>query len=52
MTGALFLYMCMQPFFGMLAGRSIDETRALVQRPRTLCTVPILLSLKASAVRS
>jgi MHS family dicarboxylic acid transporter PcaT-like MFS transporter/MHS family alpha-ketoglutarate permease-like MFS transporter len=47
MTGALFLYMCMQPFFGMLADK-IGRRNSMLWFGAlgTLCTVPILLSLK------
>ncbi|MBF6038662.1 MULTISPECIES: MFS family transporter [Pseudomonas] len=48
MTGALFLYMCMQPFFGMLADK-IGRRNSMLWFGAlgTLCTVPILLSLKS-----
>ena len=47
MTGALFLYMCMQPLFGMLADR-IGRRNSMLWFGAlgTLCTVPILLTLK------
>ncbi len=47
MTGALFLYMCMQPFFGMLADR-IGRRNSMLWFGAlgTLFTVPILLTLK------
>jgi MHS family dicarboxylic acid transporter PcaT-like MFS transporter/MHS family alpha-ketoglutarate permease-like MFS transporter len=53
MTGALFLYMCMQPLFGMLADK-IGRRNSMLWFGAlgTLFTVPILLSLKASAARS
>ncbi|ORC54176.1 alpha-ketoglutarate permease, partial [Pseudomonas floridensis] len=49
MTGALFLYMCMQPFFGMLADR-IGRRNSMLWFGAlgTLCTVPILLTLKTN----
>ncbi|TPG80476.1 MFS family transporter [Pseudomonas arsenicoxydans] len=48
MTGALFLYMCMQPLFGMLADK-IGRRNSMLWFGAlgTLCTVPILLSLKS-----
>ncbi|UMZ13426.1 MFS transporter [Pseudomonas sp. MPFS] len=47
MTGALFLYMCMQPLFGMLADR-IGRRNSMLWFGAlgTLFTVPLLLSLK------
>ncbi|KPX36205.1 Citrate-proton symport [Pseudomonas amygdali pv. eriobotryae] len=49
MTGALFLYMCMQPFFGMLADR-IGRRNSMLWFGAlgTLCTVPILMTLKTT----
>ena len=48
MTGALFLYMCMQPVFGMLADK-IGRRNSMLWFGAlgTLFTVPILLSLKS-----
>lgn len=47
MTGALFLYMCMQPMFGMLADRIGRRTSMLwFAGLGTLCTLPILMVLK------
>jgi MHS family dicarboxylic acid transporter PcaT-like MFS transporter len=47
MTGALFLYMCMQPLFGMLADRIGRRTSMLwFAGLGTLCTLPILMALK------
>ena len=48
MTGALFLYMCMQPLFGMLADK-IGRRNSMLWFGAlgTLFTVPILLSLKS-----
>ncbi len=48
MTGALFLYMCMQPFFGMLADK-IGRRNSMLWFGAlgTLSTVPILLTLKS-----
>ncbi|KTC38237.1 alpha-ketoglutarate permease [Pseudomonas sp. ABAC21] len=47
MTGALFVYMCMQPLFGMLSDR-IGRRNSMLWFGAlgTLCTVPILLTLK------
>jgi len=47
MTGALFLYMCMQPLFGMLADK-IGRRNSMLWFAGlgTLCTFPILLALK------
>ena len=47
MTGALFLYMCMQPLFGMLADR-IGRRNSMLWFGAlgTLFTVPLLLALK------
>ncbi|WPO99110.1 MFS family transporter [Pseudomonas sp. HR96] len=47
MTGALFLYMCMQPLFGMLADRIGRRTSMLwFGALGALCTLPILMLLK------
>jgi MHS family dicarboxylic acid transporter PcaT-like MFS transporter/MHS family alpha-ketoglutarate permease-like MFS transporter len=48
MTGALFLYMCMQPLFGMLADK-IGRRNSMLWFGAlgTLFTVPILLGLKS-----
>ncbi|WP_413794386.1 MULTISPECIES: MFS family transporter [unclassified Pseudomonas] len=48
MTGALFLYMCMQPLFGMLADK-IGRRNSMLWFGGlgALCTVPILLTLKS-----
>lgn len=47
MTGALFLYMCMQPVFGMFADKFGRRTSMLwFGVLGALCTVPILLTLK------
>ena len=47
MTGALFLYMCMQPLFGMLSDK-IGRRNSMLWFGAlgTLCTVPILMTLK------
>lgn len=49
MTGALFLYMCMQPLFGMLADK-IGRRNSMLWFGAlgTLCTVPILMTLKTT----
>lgn len=49
MTGALFLYMCMQPLFGMLADR-IGRRSSMMWFGAlgTLCTVPLLMTLKTT----
>jgi len=48
MTGALFLYMCMQPLFGMLADKIGRRSSMLwFGGLGALCTVPILLTLKS-----
>ncbi len=47
MTGALFLYMCMQPLFGMLSDRiGRRNSMLLFGALGTLFTVPILMALK------
>lgn len=47
MTGALFLFMLMQPLFGMLSDRIGRRTSMLLFGGLgTLCTVPLLLALK------
>ncbi|MGE7992359.1 MFS family transporter [Pseudomonas sp. NPDC089554] len=47
MTGALFLYMCMQPLFGMLSDRIGRRTSMLLFGALgTLFTVPLLMALK------
>ncbi|KLD75539.1 MFS transporter [Xanthomonas hyacinthi] len=47
MTGALFLYMCMQPLFGMLSDRIGRRNNMLLFGVLgTLCTVPILTALQ------
>jgi MHS family dicarboxylic acid transporter PcaT-like MFS transporter len=49
MTGALFLYMCMQPMFGMLADKIGRRASMLwFGGLGTLCTVPLLLTLKTT----
>jgi MHS family dicarboxylic acid transporter PcaT-like MFS transporter len=49
MTGALFLYMCMQPLFGMLADK-IGRRNSMLWFGAlgTICTVPILMTLKTT----
>lgn len=49
MTGALFLYMCMQPLFGMLADK-IGRRSSMMWFGGlgTLCTVPLLMTLKTT----
>lgn len=49
MTCVLFLYMCMQPLFGMLADK-IGRRNSMLWFGAlgTLCTVPILLTLKTT----
>ncbi|MEB0009050.1 MULTISPECIES: MFS family transporter [unclassified Pseudomonas] len=49
MTGALFFYMCMQPLFGMLADK-IGRRNSMLWFGAlgTLCTVPILMTLKTT----
>ncbi|MBD1597816.1 MFS family transporter [Pseudomonas typographi] len=48
MTGALFVYMCMQPLFGMLADRiGRRASMLLFAGLGTLFTLPILLALKS-----
>ena len=47
MTGALFLYMCMQPLFGMLSDRiGRRNSMLLFGALGTIFTVPILMALK------
>jgi MHS family dicarboxylic acid transporter PcaT-like MFS transporter len=47
MTGALFVYMCMQPLFGMLADRIGRRSSMLwFGALGALCTLPILMLLK------
>ena len=49
MTGALFLCMCMQPVFGMLADKIGRRASMLwFGGLGTLCTVPLLLTLKTT----
>ena len=49
MTGALFVYMCMQPLFGMLADRiGRRNSMMLFGGLGTLCTVPLLMTLKTT----
>jgi MHS family dicarboxylic acid transporter PcaT-like MFS transporter len=49
MTGALFLYMCMQPVFGMLADKIGRRASMLwFGGLGTLCTLPLLLTLKTT----
>lgn len=49
MTGALFLYMCMQPAFGALADK-IGRRNSMLWFGGlgTLCTVPLLMTLKTT----
>ncbi|WNW11625.1 MFS family transporter [Pseudomonas sp. DTU_2021_1001937_2_SI_NGA_ILE_001] len=48
MTGALFVYMCMQPLFGMLADRiGRRSSMLLFGALGALCTLPILTALKS-----
>lgn len=49
MTGALFLYMCMQPVFGALADK-IGRRNSMLWFGGlgTLCTVPLLMTLKTT----
>lgn len=47
MTGALFLFMVLQPFFGMLSDRiGRRNSMLLFGGLGTLCTVPLLMALK------
>jgi MHS family alpha-ketoglutarate permease-like MFS transporter len=49
MTGALFLYMCMQPVFGALADKIGRRASMLwFAGLGTICTVPILMTLKTT----
>ena len=49
MTGALFLYMCMQPVFGALADKIGRRSSMLwFGGLGTLCTVPLLMTLKTT----
>lgn len=49
MTGALFLYMCMQPVFGALADKIGRRASMLwFGGLGTICTVPILMTLKTT----
>ncbi|SER09958.1 MFS transporter, MHS family, alpha-ketoglutarate permease [Pseudomonas sp. NFACC02] len=49
MTGALFLYMCMQPVFGALADKIGRRASMLwFGGLGTLCTVPLLMTLKTT----
>jgi len=48
MTGCLFLYMCMQPLFGMLSDRIGRRNNMLIFGALgALCTVPILTTLQS-----
>jgi MHS family alpha-ketoglutarate permease-like MFS transporter len=49
MTGALFLYMCMQPIFGALADKIGRRASMLwFGGLGTICTVPLLMTLKTT----
>ncbi|MFJ3466762.1 MFS family transporter [Pseudomonas sp. NPDC090201] len=49
MTGALFMYMCMQPVFGALADKIGRRASMLwFAGLGTICTVPILMTLKTT----